>query len=203
MIEFRDANDLSRVLATYSVAPQRPSKLCAANMSTLLFVTGSQYKEPYQVHWLDLTATQLKPAAGKRVIHPQVKLLDDMCFVQYEGKKLLVIAANLEGVCAYNTVLDKLEWKVHGKLPGMEITMAACGVNMDGYGHLFVTDLSYGNGCIQMFSVSGGQYLGCLMKDMKVLGEPIRVQWYEKTSSLLTMYYLKKKVYLKMINVQC
>ena len=120
-----------------------------------------------------------------------------MCYVQNGGKEFLIIAAGREGVFAYNTLLDKLEWKVDGTLPEMKKDIAAYGVATDGHSHLFVAD--YDNRCIQMFSASDGSYLRCLVvKGAKSLGQPDKIRWCEKSSFLLSICWWKGKWHLKM-----
>ena len=155
--------------------------------------------------------------------------MDDICFVQWGKRQLLVVVAAAENeaddsddeVFAYNTVRDQLEWKADDKPLGMEKRMKATGATADGRGHLFVGDWMYGNQCIQMFSVSDGKYLGCLtrdgqrirnlyagrtmidVKEMRGMGHPGKLYWCEKTSSLLSAYSWDGKWHLKVITVQC
>ena len=199
-IEFRDANDISRILHTHSVAPHLPGKLCTATPSTMLYDDGS--KDDSDVHWLDLSDMPPKPATGKGIVHTQQRNMKGMCFVQ-NGDKQLLIATEWENgsLFAYNTETDKQEWEVKRKLPGMEKDMDTSGVTTDGRGHLFVGDKN-GNKSIQMFSVSDGVYLGCLMKDVDAHGAPARISWCESKSSLVAAFFWKGKWHLKVINVQ-
>ena len=200
MLEFFDASDLSKTFYTHVVAPHEPVMLCKATPSSLLYADWS--KIPFEVQWWDLSDAQPKPAAGKRVIHTQQRNIRDMCYVQNGGKEFLIIAAGREGVFAYNTLLDKLEWKLDGTLPGMEKDIAACRVATDGLGQLFVAD--YDNRCIQMFSVSDGSYLRCLVvKGAKSLGRPDKIRYCKKSSRLLSMCWWKGSWHLKMISVEC
>ena len=121
--------------------------------STLLYEDWT--KSPREVHWLDVSGTQPKPAEGKSVIHTEQTKIEDMCFVEDGEKQLLVVAGGNEGLFAYNTVTDELEWKIGGHISGNETAITTMGVTTDERGHLFVTDI--GNHCIQMFSVSDGQ----------------------------------------------
>ena len=148
---------------------------------------------------MDLTGREPKEATDKRIFHVQEAFILDMCCVQDEGKQFFAAAADILGVSSYNTETGKREWNVRGRvdLSGMEKDMSACGVTTDGRGHLFVGDMN--NKCIQMFSVSDGQYLGCLIRD---LGDPARIRWWEEKSSLFVMCYLQNKWHLKVINVQ-
>ena len=80
--------------------------------------------------------------------------------------------------------------------------MDCIGVTTDKRGHLFVCDFKKGNKCIHLFSASDGQYLGCLMKDKEELGDPGRIHWCEKTSSLITAYSFKGKWHINVISLQ-
>ena len=186
------------------VAPHKPGVMCAATPSILLYVDAS--KSPRDVHWLDLSESQPKPAAGKRVIHAQQDIFRDMSFSKDGNKQLLLVAGGDGGLFAYDTEMDKLEWKVEEMLPGMKYKFNAFGVATDGHSHLFVSDFANphkdGNGCLQMFSVTDGQYLGCLMKDKEYLGNPLRIFWCEKMSALLAAVLLKGKYHFSVINVQ-
>ena len=162
-VEFRDVNDFNQILLTHSVAPHKPGALHAVTPSTLLYLDGS--KSPFEVHWLDLSESQPKPAAGKQVIHIKQNDIYDMCCAQDGDKQLLILADGQQELLAYNTNTDKLEWKAHRKPPGMEKDMEVIGLTTDKRGHLFVCDFKKGNKCIHLFWASDSQYLGCLMKD--------------------------------------
>ena len=199
-IVFRPTEDLNRILHIHSVAPHRPMRLCTTTASTLLYEDWT--KSTREVHWLDVSDAQPKPAAGKCVIHTQLYRMYDMCAIHNGDKHLLVAAAGEDGLFAYNMKRDQLEWKVDVKPHGMEKYMEASGVTTDGRGHLFVCDSFNGNRCIQMFSVSNGKYLACLLKDVERIGTPARICWCEKTSSLLAAFWVKEKWQLTAINLQ-
>ena len=159
-------------------------------------------KKPFQVCRLDLSESKPKPASGKGIIHTQLDDMFDICFVQDGDKQLLVVAAFEAGLFAYNIKRRKLEWKVDGKVDGMEQVLDADGVTTDESGHLLVADS--GNECIQMFSASDGQYLGFLMKGVEIIGDPIRVHWSTETSSVLAACSLQDTFswHLQFINIQ-
>ena len=144
--------------------------------------------EPREIRPLDLRGSRPTPAAGKRVIHTEIKgEIKDMCSDQDRKKELLIVAEHAEGydgVYAYNAERDEKVWEADGELPGMEYSLEATGVTTDNRGHLFVAD--YANNCIQMFSVSDGQYLGCVMKSEETYGIK-KIGWCEKTSSLVCL----------------
>ena len=180
---------MKRIFNIHSV-PHEPDAICTgATPSILLYEDTS--KTPRDVHCLDLSGSEPKPASGKPVIHTQNNNIDDMCFVQDGDKQLLIVtvtdeyneSGDTDEIFAYNTETDKLEWTFCGKVPGMEKKMIAYGVTTDGRGHLFVGN--YENNCILMFSVSDGQHLGCLLKDVETFKNPNKIYWCEETSSLI------------------
>ena len=193
-IRFHDAEDLTS-FSNYSLTPHAPGILCQGTVSTLLYEDTT--RSPREVQWLDLSDGEPKPAAGKPVIHTQNNDIEDMCFVQYGEESLLVVADTEQGLFAYNTEKDKLEWRVAEYLPGNKRDMTVMGVTTDGRGHLFVVDCD--NERIQMFSVSDGQYLGYVVIDARVIRSlktfprwveyPLRFPhgtgWSEATSSLI------------------
>ena len=76
--------------------------------------------------------------------------------------------------------------------------MLNTGVTTDGCGRLFVAD--YNNECIQMFDVSNGSYMGCLMLDF---GYPDKIRWCENTSSLICTRRLEDESwFVKVLDVQ-
>ena len=197
-IEFRDVNDFNKILRSHSVAPHKPTQLDRNAASTLIY--SDESTKNIDVHWLDFTGSNPKPPAGKVVIGTELHFIDDICFVQYGDKQLLAVAARKAGLFVYNIRKDKLEWKVDGKVCGMERALRANGVTTDGRGNLFVADR--GNECIQMFSASDGQYLGRLMKGVETIGGPFSVQWSAETSSLVAACYLNAEWHLQVINIQ-
>ena len=148
---------------------------------------------PFEVHWLDLSESQPKPAEGKSVIHTLHSEIYDMCFAQAEDKQLLIVAVDEEGVFAYNTDTDKLEWKV-------DENIHAAGVTTDGRGRLFVAD--YDNQCIHLLRTSGQIYVKFWMKFPDSLGYPARIHWCQQTLSLIVACWSNGNWILNAINVQ-
>ena len=180
------------------MAPHWPMRLCTTTASTLLYEDWT--KSIHEVHCLDVSDAQPKPVAGKSVIHAQLYRMYDMCAMQNGDKQLLVAAAGEDGLFAYNMKRDKLEWKVDVKPHGMEKYMEVSGVTTDGRGRLFSCDRA--NECIQVFSAADGQYLGCLIKDVETFGDPVRICWCEKTSTLLAAFWLESELHFTAINIQ-
>ena len=70
----------------------------------------------------------------------------------------------------------------------------------DRKGHLFVSD---DNKCIQLFSVSDGQYLGCFIKEgeqgLGVLG---KICFSASTSQLVVSHRKDEKIHIAVLNVE-
>ena len=177
------------------MAPHWPLLLCARSPHSLLYQVVSQ--TPYEVHCLDLSELQPKPAVGKRSIYTQNHDIRGMCIAQNGDKQLLIVTDGDRGLFAYNTDTDKLEWKVDQKV--LELKLFS-GVATDGRGHLFVCDIK--KECIQMFSVSDGQYLGSLMKDTETFDGLRELCWCENTSSLVVARKWYRYVYAHTIHIE-
>ena len=110
-----------------------------------------------------------------------------MCCVQHRQKQLLITTRGFDGgVYGYNTGTGELEWRMKCKLPGVQKEISPRGVTTDGRSNLYVCDDS--NECIQLFSVDG-VYNGAILKDAKPsLGEPIRIRWCFRTSSMVVAH---------------
>ena len=170
-------NDLRETIHTVSVAPNQPRELCARSPSVLVYVDRSQAR--CRLHWVDCDKPQPKSAVLVRnVTHVRETDLLSSC-VQDGGKQILVFSCP-DGIFAYNLKTEKIKWKRYET--GMDKMVEITGMTTDGRGHLFVTDKR----SIQMFSVSDGQYLGCLIEaGDQDLWPPLHVEWCETSSSLI------------------
>ena len=196
VIEFRDKNDLNKILHTHSVAPKQPGLLCQVSPSVLLYICGTVARP--EVHWLDCSSIPPEEDCQKNIIFLAANMFRNMCFVREEiNRKCLVIvtAQGPHGIHAYNMDNNSLEWKKEMK--GME----RGGVAADGHGHLFVFDGD--NRCIHMLSVSDGYYMGCLIKQGdQGLGAPFWGVWSEKTSSLIVADNRDFKWFISVLKIQ-
>ena len=114
------------------------------------------------------------------------ELVRHILHVHDECGEFLISAHGQEGLFACNTETGQLQWSVKGRQPGMEEDLDAPNLAADDQGNIFVCDV--GNGGIQMFSVSDGRYLGCLIKEGdKGLSVPVMICWCRQTSSLVVL----------------
>ena len=173
------------------MAPHEPVMLCTATPSSLLYADWS--KMPFEVHWLDMSDTQPKPAAEISAIHTQHSEMYDMCLVQDGDKQVLVAALGHDGVVAYNLEQDKLEWKV-------DDNVGAAGVTTGGRGHLFIAD--YDHQSIHLLRISVHICHRFWIKFPESLGYPAKIRWCEQTSSLIAACWSNGKWLLNVINVQ-
>ena len=179
MIEFRHLNHLWKIILSHSVAPHEPRGLCALSPSVMVYVDHTEAR--CRLHWLD--CDEPKPKSGVLVRNmTHVGEADSLLCCVRDGETRLLIFGSQDGIFAYNLETEKVRWKQ----PGLEKLMDVRGVITDGRGRLYVCDFT--NYAIQMFSVSDGQYLGCLIKaGDQDLWRPWRVEWCETRSSLIVV----------------
>ena len=156
---------------------------------------------PCKIHWLDCNEGKPKLLKEKSFTTSQ-QTLWDMIGVR-NGADELIIGISPADIHCYSTATKSLKWRVSGSLPGMQKSLHAAGLTSDGHGHLFVSDGWYGNRCIQMFSVSDGQYLGCLIKQGEQgLECPNRICWHSESHSLVVAHYGNFFWSLSMLNIE-
>ena len=200
MIEFRQLNNLTDIISTYSVAPQQPQALIKAAPSTLIYVDTGQ--TPAQVHWLHCEEAEPTADAGVRDVTCARQAGSLSCCAQNgDNQLLLFVSDSRDRIIAHNVENGIIQWQTGDNLPGMEHLMDVRGVTTDGHGHLFVCD--FNNYAIQMFSVSDGQYLGCLIKEgEQSLGKPARISCCKMTSSLVVAHLVDRKWAISGIRLQ-
>ena len=198
-IEFRDTNNLSQILYTHSL-PHKPGLLCTVDSFTLLYQDRSE--KSCEIHWLDCYGAKPKLIKEKSFT-TSLQYIRFMIAVQ-NGDDELIIVVNSTGIQCYSTCTKNLKWSVEGKLPGMKKALYAVGLTSNPQrGHLFVSDGWDGNNCIHLFSVSDGQYLGCLIKEGEQgLGLPHRICWHSASHSLAVAHWKSGPGSLSMIDVE-
>ena len=155
-IEFRNKENVNEILLTYSVGSHQPGVLCAVSPSMLVYENRS--KNP-QLHWLD--CSEAKPKPQGIIANTNLPYVQDMCTTKLENEVLLIVLpydAN-ELIQAYNSTTGQPKWSVQKKITSG--TFKSYSVTGDDNGRIFVADRI--NSCIQMFSASDGQYLGCVV----------------------------------------
>ncbi len=182
------AEDLSRVVLTHSVALHKPTRMCAASPTLLLY----QNYVSKEIHWLDCSTNPPKPAPGKNSL--PARRCWDMCITRDGDKSLLITSGYMmSGITCYDTETGAERWRVEGQLPGMEKEFCPLGVTADGTRRVFVCDIN--NMCVHMFDVSDGQHLGwsVLMKGEQGLVQPRVIQWSEANKSLVVGHFKDNK----------
>ena len=195
MIEYRDINNPTDVVLIHSVAPHQPEKLCKVSPSTLLYV--DQSTDPCFVRVLDCSGMKPKHLLGPHnIVHAEVEHLKSICYVQNGEKQVLMVAAG--HLYAYDRVANKLIW-IRERMSWNH--KGARGVTSDGRGYVFVcNDESMS---IEMYSVSDGKHLGCLIKNGEQgLGCPYRARWCEKNSSLIVAHTMGRGWLISSIHLQ-
>ena len=170
----------------HSLAPHTPWRLYACDPTSLLYVDLS--KEQRALRWLIYSEGRPKFIKEKSFTSSGCMFFD-MTTVRFGADELVIIADRINGIQCYNTNTKNLKWSAAGELPGMQKALDAHSVTTDERGCLFVCDDHAGNQCVQMFSVSDGQYLGCLMKEGKQRLEcPVSICWLSATHSLAVLH---------------
>ena len=125
--------------------------------STLLYTDVSTM--PITVRWLYCSNKKLRDDSIQFVTKEGAT---NVIHAQDEDDEFLMSAHGKGGIYVYNSTTGTLEWCVKGRQPGMGKDLDAGNIAADDEGHIFVCDI--GNGGIQMFSVSDGRCLGCLIR---------------------------------------
>ena len=181
MIEFRDADDLTQIITTQAVKRHLPYRLHSVSPSTLMYTDIST--TPCTVRLLNCRNKKLKKY---NIQLETTEGANKVIYAEDEDGEFIVSAHGKGGLYAYNPVTGTLEWKVKGRQRGMEKAMDAGSIIADDHGNIFVCDV--GNGAIQMFSLSEGRYLGCLIrKGDQGFGGPFMICMGEEMSSFIVV----------------
>ena len=153
-IEFRVVNNLQKIVLNFTTKPRQPAKLLCLSPTSLMYRDSSS-SSLVTVDCRSSPPCQ-RPLRGKL---PKNEITD-MCFVDGEDSKLIVVVFKDGTLCAFSAVSSELQWQAKQKMPHTRVAqqpLRAGGVTADGRGHLLVSDL--GNKWVQKFSLDGG-YLG-------------------------------------------
>ena len=89
MIEFRQLNNLTDIISTYSAVPQQPQGLIKAVPSTLIYVDAGQ--TPFGVHWLHCEEAVPTADAGVRNLMQTGSL---SCHVHNGDNQILIFVSD-------------------------------------------------------------------------------------------------------------
>ena len=196
-LEFRDPRNLETIICTYSVAPHQPCTLCVAPPSTLLYV-DHQLGGPSKIYSLD--CSRATPTLCQS-IGPYDHSIYFMAYIKYINENLLAIDVD-KGMQIFQLDTGLVKWgRKDFKLPGQNENCELSYMAADKKGSLFVKHFS--NRCIQMFSASDGQYLGCLIREGEQgLGELGQMCFSESTSQLVVSHRKDGKIHIAVLNVE-
>ena len=181
VVEFRNVDDLTQIIGSQTVKRHLPYRMHSQSPSTLLYTDVSTM--PCTVRWLDCSKRKLRDDSIQFVTKEGAT---NVIHAQDEDDEFLISAHGKGGIYAYNSTTGTLEWCVKGRQPGMDKDLDAGNIAVDNHGHIFVCDV--GNGGIQMFSVSDGRYLGCLVrKGDQGFGGPFMTCWGKDMSSFIVI----------------
>ena len=186
-IDFHNTEDLREVVLSHTVRHQ-PGRLCTASPTVLLY--EDRTRVPCEIRWLNCNVSPPKPVTGKNITFTKQDMIWDMCYVEHEGKQLLVTTRGFVGIFAYNLRTDEREWRVKGRRGGMKKEIGVESITTDGCGNLFVC--GYKNASIWLFS-TGGNYLATIMRHKSLDDvQPWCISWSKKMSYLLVAHTTSK-----------
>ena len=192
-IDFHDASDITQMIRTHRVAPQKPGAMCTPSVTSILYVDESKF--PCEVRWLDCRKQVPKP--GSYVTHTQQDNIWDICSLYHEGAQIVVGTRGVKVMYAYNTSIDKCEWTLKDKL-GEKEKVTSESLTTDGFGNLYATDFL--NSAIIKISANG-VYLGTVIKaGEQGLGKPKCISWHNGEQCLLVAFEQNK--YYRISKVQ-
>ena len=203
-IEFRGINNLEQVVLRYST-DFRPMRMCVSQSILLCEVKEGNQRI---VKWFDCSTSPPKPATDVSITHTHTNkisknccldhIIFHMCIVNSGDKQLLGTVTKSGKLRVFDTQADTLEWQAASNLRYMKNPFFAKDLTTDGR-HLFVIDA--GNKCVQMFSTDG-KYLKCIFKAVDyALGTIKRIQWLDKTSSLVVWNARDGQSYVNVIKI--
>ena len=192
-LEFCDPNNPQTVTHTHSVKPKTAMSLCVVPPSTIFF---ADFLKRY-VHRLDCSGSM--PTICQSIAY-DCEIID-ICYAKHSHENLLIVAGD-ERLQAFQADTGQIKWSnkdVH--LSGLNEEMKPFRIAADGNGRLFVNDEN--NKCIEMFSASDGQYLGCLIKEGEQgLGDLWGMCCAEATSQLVVSHRKYSSAFIAILNVE-
>ena len=191
-LEFRDPNNPQTVIYNHSVKPKTARTLCVVPPSTVFFTDPlKQY-----IHRLDCSGSM--PTVCQSIACDYHII--DICYVKHFHENILITAPS-EGLQAYSTVTGQVKWnKIDILSPGQDQKINPVRIVADGKDRLFVND---DKRCIEMFSVSDGQYLGCLIKEGEQgLGRLLGMCFVKSTSQLIVTHTKDNIPCIAILNVK-
>ena len=203
-IDFYNIEDLRVPKFSHSVAPHRPGLLAIRDSSQRLLIYQDQGRGGLGVGKLSCSSYPPKTTNMKNSPRSSefidLKLQDMISCVTLPNDELIIKSFGSNGICTSHITSGKIRWKAKGRLPGMQKSMIARGIDTDGRGHLFVCDIA--NQCIQIFSLDG-DYLGVLLRyGEQDLGIPFRIRWCRVVSSAVILHHRNDGCFISVFSLE-
>ena len=176
------------------MARDQPRVLCTAAEQTLYYADWNG--TPYLVKQLNCDASP-----PKTVTQNAMKLehaATDMCVTERD----LIIASgpiSQRRLEVHSLGYETLPYSVLRRLANMAKPMSPYAVTSTERGHLFVYDEN--NRCIHIFNLNADdKYMGVLLNAGNFgLGEPTRLRWCQKMSSLIVVHRINGKISISIV----
>ena len=186
---------MSTIINLLSVAQDKPTVLCTAAKQTLYYANWNGTPH-FEVKLLSCDGS-----VPKLVSQNTMKLelaVTDMCVSE---QQLVIVTGSVSKrkLDVYNTAGKNKQWSVPDILPDMEKPISPYAVTLNESGDLFFWDEN--NKCVQMFKLNADHmYMGALLKPGDLgIGEPIRLRWCEKMSSLIVVHKVNGKISISIV----
>ena len=186
--------DLSKIVVELSVAPDQPAVLCTAAKQTLYYADWNG--APYLVKQLicDAYPPKLVTQNAMKLEHA----VTDMCTTE---RDLIIVSGPISQrrLEVHSLGYKTFPYSVARRLANMAKPMSPYAVTSTGRGHLFVYDEN--NRCIHMFNLNkNDKYIGVLLNAGDLgLGEPTRLRWCQKMSSLIVVHKVNGKISISIV----
>ena len=186
--------DLSKIVGELPVAPDQPTVLCTAARQTLYYADWNG--APYLVKQLICDASRPKLATqnAMRLEHA----VTDMCATE---RDFIIVSGPISQrrLQVHSLGSKTLPYSVSTVVANMAKPMSPYAVTSTGRGHLFVYDEN--NHCIHIFNLNkNDKYIGVLLNAGDFgLGEPTRLRWCQKMSSLIIVHKVNGKISISII----
>ena len=189
---FHDPDNLQTIFYNHQLGPDYTNILSTVPPSTLLF---EELPNPY-IRELDCSGSTPKRRGSITAFDSEIY---DMSCVNHQNQRVLVVVA-FKGMEALDVETGKSKWIQEDDYFTL-INFKPFRITADRHGHLFVFDA--GNRCVQMFSVSDGQYLGSLIKEGEQgLGRLSHMCFISSRSQLVVCHSKDNNAFISVLNVQ-
>ena len=170
-INFHDIHKFEEIVLSHSMAPLQTGSLCGVSPNGSILLC-EDLLESGKVRWLDCSVSPPKICEEFKAIESQ-KEIWDMCCVENNGKKLVVMLTWSCKLYAFDSESGHLEWRDRDHVVSEDgNSLRITKLTTDGLGHLFVYD--HDQKCVLRLNAEG-HYLNTVL-DQKQIRESLGLE---------------------------